>query len=160
MSFLGTQSETVWGSFSTIAFSFPRPSTIPFWTNLLVMSNDEHLRHTWIWETEVTFKIFNKYHPKSIKLRPFECCGWKQVQNGQWWGISFYLRCPYNFVACSLEQQWSNGSRLLLFLGFEPSISVNGTTPWSYWQLQMSINLKFLITNCQFRQIKDKSFLP
>ena len=61
-----------WGSFSTIAFSFPRPSTIPFWTNLLVMSNNQHLWHTWIWEPEFIFKNFNKYYPKSIKLRQFE----------------------------------------------------------------------------------------
>ena len=61
-----------WGSFSTIAFSFPRPSTIPFWTNLLAMSNNQHLWHTWVREPEFIFKNFNKYYPKIIKLRQFE----------------------------------------------------------------------------------------
>ena len=38
--------------------------------------------------------------------------------------------------------------------------SYSGTTPWSSWQLQMSLNLKFMCNNCEFRQIKDKLILP
>ena len=58
--------------------------------------------------------------------------------------------------------QMTHDSWLLLFLGFEPTVFqlVGQRLGHLGNSKHLSINLKFMSTNCQFRQIKDKLILP